>query len=205
MIDFLIAGIILGLSAGITPGPLLALIISETIQYDIKAGIKVALSPIVTDAPIVLVTLLILSKLSAYNSILGIISILGSFLLFYMGFSNFRIKNIELDLKTTNSRSFLKGVIVNLTSPNPYMFWLTVGGRLIIKAKQISIITLISFLSGFYILLFGSKIIIAILVGRSKSFLNDKVYLYTIRFLGGVLWIFGIILFYDGLKLMGII
>ncbi len=96
MIDFLIAGILLGLSAGITPGPLLALIISETIQFDIKAGIKVALSPIVTDAPIVLVTLFILSKLSAYNSVLGIISILGSFLLFYMGFSNFRIKEFVI-------------------------------------------------------------------------------------------------------------
>ncbi|MFK5883000.1 MAG: LysE family translocator [Candidatus Izemoplasma sp.] len=202
MIDFLIAGIILGFSAGITPGPLLALIISETIQYDIKAGIRVALSPIVTDLPIVLVTLFILSKLSAYNSVLGIISILGSFLLFYMGFDNFRIKNVKLDLKTTNSRSFLKGVIVNLTSPNPYMFWLTVGGPLIIKAKQNNITSLILFMSGFYALLFGSKILIAILVGRSKSFLNDKVYIYTIRILGGILWIFAIVLFYDGLKLL---
>ena len=39
----------------------------------------------------------------------------------------------------------------------------------------------------------------------SRSFLNDKVYLYTIRFLGGVLWVFAIVLFYDGLKLLGII
>lgn len=205
MIDFLFAGIILGLSAGITPGPLLTLIISETIQYNIKAGIKVALSPIITDAPIVLVTLLILSKLSAYNSVLGIISILGSFLLFYMGFSNFKIKNVELELESVKSKSFLKGIVVNLTSPNPYMFWLTVGGPLIFKAKQINIITLVSFLGGFYSLLFGSKIVIAILVGRSKSFLNDKIYLYTIKFLGGILWVFAMILFYDGIKLLGII
>jgi threonine/homoserine/homoserine lactone efflux protein len=85
------------------------------------------------------------------------------------------------------------------------MFWLTVGGPIIIRAKQINIITLISFLCGFYGLLFGSKILIAILVGRSKSFLNDKIYLYTIKFLGGILWIFAIILFYDGIKLIGVI
>jgi threonine/homoserine/homoserine lactone efflux protein len=78
MIDFLIAGIILGLSAGVAPGPLLTLVISETIQHNIKAGVKVALAPLVTDLPIVLLTFFIISKLSSFNLILGIISLCGA-------------------------------------------------------------------------------------------------------------------------------
>jgi threonine/homoserine/homoserine lactone efflux protein len=46
MLSFLTTGTILGLSAGFAPGPLLALVVSETLQHDMKAGVKVALAPI---------------------------------------------------------------------------------------------------------------------------------------------------------------
>ncbi|NOR45177.1 MAG: LysE family transporter [Candidatus Delongbacteria bacterium] len=202
MIEFFITGIILGLSAGIAPGALLALVISETIQHNIKSGIKVALSPLASDLPIILSALFVISKLSTYKPILGIISILGSFLLLYLGIVNIRMKNIQMELKDTKPKSFLKGMIVNLTNPNPYLFWLVIGGPIIIKAYSVNALSLLSFMLPFYILLFGSQILIAILVGRSKSFLNDKIYLYSIRALGLVLVIFAGILFYDGVELL---
>ncbi|MDA3885672.1 MAG: LysE family transporter [Candidatus Delongbacteria bacterium] len=205
MIDFLIAGIILGLSAGVAPGPLLTLVISETIQHNIKAGVKVALAPLVTDLPIVLLTFFIISKLSSFNLILGIISLCGALFLLYMGYENIRTKNINTDFENVTSRSLTKGIIANTLSPHPYLFWLSVGSPMIIRAMKINTYSVISFISGFYIFLLGSKIVIAILVGRSKTFLNDKIYLYTIRFLGSILWIFAIVLFYDGIKLFGII
>ena len=63
MIHYLTIGTVLGLSAGFAPGPLLTLVISETLQHDIKSGIKIALAPIITDLPIIILTLFILSKL----------------------------------------------------------------------------------------------------------------------------------------------
>jgi threonine/homoserine/homoserine lactone efflux protein len=60
--DFLIIGIILGLSAGFAPGPLLTLVISESLQHGVRSGIKVALAPIISDLPIILLTLFIASK-----------------------------------------------------------------------------------------------------------------------------------------------
>jgi len=60
MLNFLGIGLILGLSAGFAPGPLLTLVISETLQHDLKAGVKVALAPIITDLPIIIFTLFIL-------------------------------------------------------------------------------------------------------------------------------------------------
>jgi len=59
---------VLSVSAGFAPGPLLTLVISETLQHDIKSGVKVALAPIITDLPII-----ILSKLTNFHDILGII------------------------------------------------------------------------------------------------------------------------------------
>ena len=81
----LIAGLTLGFSAGISPGPMLALTISETLKYGVNTGIKVALAPLVTDTPIVAGSVFLLSELSNLESIFGIISIIGALVLFYLG------------------------------------------------------------------------------------------------------------------------
>ena len=71
MIHYLTIGAILGLSAGFAPGPLLALVLSETLRRNTRAGIMVALAPICTDLPIIALSVLVLSRLSEYNHILG--------------------------------------------------------------------------------------------------------------------------------------
>ena len=85
MLSFLIIGTILRLSAGFAPGPLLALVISETLQHGKKAGVKVALAPVLTDLPIIAITLLILAKLSEFSLILGLISLTGACFILYLG------------------------------------------------------------------------------------------------------------------------
>lgn len=50
MLYFLTVGTVLGLSAGFAPGPLLALVISETLRHGIPAGVRVALAPIIVSA-----------------------------------------------------------------------------------------------------------------------------------------------------------
>jgi threonine/homoserine/homoserine lactone efflux protein len=45
MFEFLGTGTLLGLAAGFAPGPLLVLVISETLKHNIKEGIKVSLAP----------------------------------------------------------------------------------------------------------------------------------------------------------------
>jgi threonine/homoserine/homoserine lactone efflux protein len=205
MINFLTIGTILGLSAGFAPGPLLTLVISETLKHDIKAGIKVAIAPFITDLPIILLTLFILSKLSNFHNILGIISLAGGFLIVFMGFQSLCTKGIEINLKEANPKSLVKGALVNILSPHPYLFWLSVGAPTMTKAMSQNIIAPIAFLSGFYICLVGSKIFLAILVGNSKTFLQGKVYIYIMRFLGLVLFILAFILFRDGFKLLGIL
>jgi threonine/homoserine/homoserine lactone efflux protein len=205
MITFLTTGIILGLSAGFAPGPILALVISETLNHDKKAGIKVALAPIITDLPIITLTLFILSKLSGFHTVLGIISLLGGCFILYLGFENIRTKGMSVRLDEDKPRSLQKGIIVNLLSPYPYLFWLSVGGPLTMKAMQHSVIAAAAFISSFYVLLIGSKILIAIAVGKSKSFLTDKTYIYTMRLLGTLLVLLALFLFKDGLYLLGIV
>jgi threonine/homoserine/homoserine lactone efflux protein len=204
MINYLIIGTILGLSAGFTPGPLLTLVISETLQNDIKSGVKVALAPIITDSPIIILTLLILSELSNFHGILGIISLTGGLFILFLGYKSIRTKGVELNLQGAKPKSLLKGILANALSPHPYLFWFSVGAPTMSKAMSQSIFKPLAFIGSFYIILVGSKILLAILVGKSKSFLNGNVYINTMRFLGLILCVFAFVLFRDGLKLLEI-
>ena len=205
MINFLAIGTILGLSAGFAPGPLLALVISETLQHNIKSGVKVALAPIITDLPIIILTLFILAELSNFHKILGIISLTGGFFILFMGYKSIRTKGVELNLQETKPKSLTKGILANALNPHPYLFWFSVGAPTMTKAMSQNIIAPLAFISSFYVLLVGSKILLAILVGKSKSFLGGNVYIYTMRFLGVLLCVLAFALFRDGLRLFGII
>lgn len=203
MITFLTTGTILGLSAGFAPGPLLALVISETLQHDIRAGIKVAFAPILTDLPIIGLSLLVLTRLSRFQNILGIISIIGAFFIIYLGIKNITIKEIQLNSATVPGRSLLKGILVNCLSPHPYLFWLTVGGPTTIRGMDLGLPSAGIFILSFYLLLVGSKILLAILVGRSRKFLQGKTYIVIMRLLGVVLILLAGSLFREGLHLLG--
>ncbi len=204
MVNFMAVGIILGLSAGFAPGPLLTLVISETLQHNIKSGVKVAMAPLITDLPIIILTLFILSKLSNFHNILGLISLAGGAFILFMGYETIRSKGCEFDFQKTKSNSLLKGILVNALSPHPYLFWFSVGAPTMTKAMSVSIFVLLAFIGCFYISLVGSKILLAILVGKSRAFLRGNIYIYIMRCLGLALGVLAFILFYDGLELLGV-
>jgi len=58
-------------------------------------------------------------------------------------------------------------------------------------------------IASFYLSLVGAKIVLAIAVGRSKLFLSSRLYLDIMRFLGFLLTLLAVMLFREGLKLLG--
>ncbi len=207
MIHFLIIGTILGLSAGLAPGPLLALVVSETLAHDVRSGIKVALAPVITDLPIILLTLFILAKLADFHNLLGIISLAGGCFILSMGYGSIRTRGAGLDLGEVQPKSLTRGIVANALSPHPYLFWFSVGGPTMTRAMDMDqgIFAAAAFAGSFYVLLVGTKIMLAMVVGRSKSFLRGRLYLYTMRALGLLLCGLALIMFSEGLQLLGIV
>jgi len=205
MIYFLTVGTVLGLAAGFSPGPVLTLLISETLQHGTKSGVKVALAPVITDLPIIILTVFILSRLSSFHNILGVISLAGGFFILTMGYKSIRTKGLELSIQEAEPKSLTKGVVANALNPHPYLFWFGVGAPTMTKAMSLSMSALLAFIIGFYTCLVGSKILLAIFTGKLKSFLSGKGYLYTTRLLGLALFVLAFSLFHDGLRLLGVI
>jgi threonine/homoserine/homoserine lactone efflux protein len=203
VISYLTIGAALGLSAGLSPGPLLTLVISETLQHGVKSGVKVALAPVVTDLPIILLTFFTLAKLSNFHDVLGAFSLAGGSFLLVMGYDTMRPKRVQWNSHVRKPRSLAKGILANALNPHPYLFWFSVGAPTMVKAMKVSSVAPLAFICGFYTLLLGSKVLLAIVVGKSGSFLEGNAYLYTMRLLGLILCVLALVLFRDGLKLLG--
>ncbi len=193
-------GAFFGLTAGISPGPLLALVITETLKHSRKEGIRIAMAPLITDLPIILITYFIFSKLSNSDIILSIISLSGGIFIAYLGYETIRTRGPELTETGKDPESLKRGITANLLNPHPYLFWLTIGIPTAFKAYEINLLTVILYFLLFYTMLIGSKIGIAFLAERSKSFLSNKSYKITMQILAAALFIFAAIFLYDGIK-----
>lgn len=79
------AGTVFGLSGGFSPGPLLVLVISETMRHGVRAGIMVAITPLLTDLPVMVVAVVLLNQLSHFEMLLGGISLAGAIFLMRIG------------------------------------------------------------------------------------------------------------------------
>lgn len=198
-------GIVLGLYAGCSPGPLLALVISETLRRDMASGMKVALAPMVTDLPIILFTVFVLSRFSGFHGVLGGISLLGAGFLLYLAYGCLRTQGMELEIPEDGIGSLARGILVNALSPHPYLFWFSVGAPIIVRAMKQGYGSPLAFVGGFYVLLVGSKIALVFLVGRFKSFLSGRVYRIIMWILGGMLIVLAVALFRKGLRLLGMV
>jgi threonine/homoserine/homoserine lactone efflux protein len=192
LIEYLAMGAFLGLAAGTSPGPLLAVTISETLQHGKWEGIKVAISPLITDLPIILAVLFVLSHLTSSDFFIGIIAFFGASYLIYSGIESLKIKKDSVELNVEKKDALKKGVIVNFGNPHPYIFWLSIGGPIIFKSLSIHIWATILFIAGFYIFLVGSKVIVALIVEKSKYFINRGYYFSIVRALGIAQIIFGL-------------
>jgi threonine/homoserine/homoserine lactone efflux protein len=200
--EFLISGVILGLAQGTSPGPLITLVVSETLKFGKEEGIKVAISPLITDSTIVVLVLLTLSSLAKYTLIIGGVSLFGACYLIFLGLENLRAKVGGFETAVLKKDALKRGIVANFLSPHPYLFWFSIGGPMILESLDVHFLATVLFLLGFYSFLIGSKISVALIVDRSRSFIRSKHYSYVIRVLGVALIFFAAILVIDGVRLI---
>jgi threonine/homoserine/homoserine lactone efflux protein len=202
MMASLSAGLVYGLSAGFSPGPLLTLVISQTLQHGFKEGAKVAAAPLVTDLPIIFASLLVLSRLTDFKPVLGVISIIGGIFVGYLAYGNFRAPRLNEKSDLTAPQSLAKGVAANALNPHPYLFWLTVGGPAVVRGWSESPAAALAFLVVFFACLVGAKVLIAWGTGKSGQWLSGPVYRGILFVLGGLLAVFAFFLIKEGWGLL---
>lgn len=196
---FAVSGALFGLAAGLSPGPMLALVISETLRHGRGEGVKVAAAPLITDVPIVALSVLLLARLSDSDTILGVISIVGGLFVGYLSYGSLTTKGLDVQASEGPSHSLLKGVILNFVNPHPYLFWIAVGAPMVLKAYERGASSAVAYVVSFYALLVGSKVGVALLADRSRELLAGRYYLWVMRALGLCLLVFAVLFLREGL------
>jgi threonine/homoserine/homoserine lactone efflux protein len=201
MTAFLFSGILLGLSGGLAPGPLLTLVASETLRHGARAGVWVALAPLLTDLPIILATVLLLRPLTDQALPLALIHLGGGLYLAWLGFQSLRFRGAELE-PTDPAGSLRRGVIANFLNPSPYLFWLAVGAPTVLAAWREGWSVAAGFVVAFYALLVGSKVLLAMALGRARHLLRSGGYIVLMRGLGLLLLAYALLFLRESGRLL---
>jgi threonine/homoserine/homoserine lactone efflux protein len=204
-VELLAAGAAFGLASGLSPGPLLALVVTQTVRHGTREGLKVAAAPLITDAPIVAGSVLLLSRLAASDSLLGLVALVGGLFVGYIAVESIRTTGLDTGDGAREPRSWRQGALVNALSPHPYLFWITVGAPIVVTAAAVGPAGPAAFLVGFYACLVGSKVTVAAAVGASRGALTGRAYPWIMRALGAVLLVFAVVLLREGAVLLGLI
>lgn len=205
MLEYLATGALLGLAAGFSPGPLMALVLAQGVRFGTREGLKVAAAPLITDVPIVvLATVLVGAAAGVAEGLLGAISLAGAVFVAWLGVGSIRTTGIQAGRPDEAPRSWTRGAVVNALSPHPYLFWIAVGAPVLVRASGESALAAAAFLAGFYGCLVGAKMTLAVVAGRSGGRLRGGAYRAVMVVLGALLLLFALRLGLEGLRLLGI-
>lgn len=200
VIPLISAAFVLGATSGLSPGPLLTLVVAESFRKGFRSGAALAVAPLITDAPVILLMLWLARMLSSVESVIGALYMLGACYISYLSVEMFRFKGVEIDTSSGVRASFKKGAVVNLLNPAPYVFWLTIGAPLLSRAGKISWMVVVAFLGVFYGLLVGIKLLLAVLIGKNRHLLKGVYYRAVMRAMGVVLLLFAAIFLKNGVE-----
>ena len=202
MLTVLSAALVYGLTGGLAPGPLMTLVLTQTLRHGAREGIKTALAPLITDGPIIAVLLVFLDEVAAIKPLIGAIGIAGTLYLLWLAWESWTSPPPSAaDVSTAAPRSIVRGALVNLLNPNPYLFWLTAGTPMLVKAWRQGWIVAAAFIAIFFLCLVGSKIALALAVARSRERIAGRWYRPAMRVLATLLVVFAVIVARDAIAL----
>lgn len=197
--EYAIPAFIFGLTGGLKPGPLSVYVIHITLTKGEKAGLLASFAPFVSDGPIILLSLLILSQGKQFDLFIAGLSLAGAA---YLSFIALRIFS-ENTKPTKNDNavppSFITAVKLNLINPAPYLFWGTAGGAYLARANMRDAGT-------FIVVMLTTLAITKFGVAKSIKVMGEKFntgfYTYLLRALALLLIVFAIKLGIDGYQIL---
>lgn len=206
MLLYLTQGLILGATAAVQPGPYQAYLLSQTLRTGWRKTLPAAFAPLLSDGPIVLLVLLVLT--TAPRWLLSGLQIAGGLFLLYLAYNAFRSYRAAetaapADVAELPQRSLLKGALLNALSPNPYIFWATIAGPIFISGWREAPALGLSFVLGFYTALIGGFMAFIALFSLTNR-LDARVTRVLSAFSAVALLLFGLYQLWQGLLGIGI-
>lgn len=169
---YIIQGIGYGFAAAVQPGPFQTYLISQTLSKGWKRTFPAVLAPLISDGPIIVLCLLVLSQVPAWLQ--RFLYIAGGSFILYLAYGAYRAwKNFDLNISSTElatHQGVLKAALVNLLNPNPYLYWTLVTGPILLTGWRETPANGLGFIVGFFVSLIFSLSAIVVVFGTARRF-----------------------------------
>lgn len=200
MLVYLIFGITYAFAAAVQPGPFQTFIISKTLENGWKKTLPAAFAPILSDGPIIVLVLFVLSKIP--QELIRFLQIGGGLLLLYLAYNSFKsflnFEKLKKPEENKTDNTLIKAVLVNLLNPAPYIGWSLILGPMFIEGYQEAAVNGIVLIASFYITIVISQMGIILLFGLARN-LGPKVTRITLGIASVGLAGFGVYMLWMGI------
>lgn len=201
MLNDILNALTLGIALGLTPGPIIVLLISETLIKGSRGGFSVLIGTLLVDASLIIPLSLIASLI--FQDIKPILRILGGAFLILIGiltirnallganhvikaeFPSYKSNDKKNDRIPQNLRnsfsevkvSFLKGLMFQILNPMAYIFWITVGiGHTLFIMDEYGSLFFFLFPLTFWIAIISVELFWVLLAAKAQSVLSSRWY-----------------------------
>lgn|GEM_PF-135120 len=170
MLTYLLFGATYGFACAVQPGPFQTFLISRTMSKGWKSTLPAALAPLISDGPIIALTLVVLSRLPTAG--LTGLRLAGGVFLLYLALGAYktwrRYEEKEIAVGGSTRQSLLSAALVNLLNPNPYLGWSLVMGPMLRQGWHEAPVNGIVMINSFYLIMIASLAGIILLFGAAR-------------------------------------
>jgi threonine/homoserine/homoserine lactone efflux protein len=171
MLAYLISGVTYGFAAAVSPGPLSMYLMSQAVSKGWRKALPVAFSPLITDGPVAILVLTILSRIPP--AFVFYLRILGGVLILYLAFEAWRSYSCFSVQDSAATRaapnSLFKAVLINWLNPNLYIGWSVILGPIVLTGWHKAPANGVAMVAGFYTTIVVAMMGMALLFAATKS------------------------------------
>lgn len=150
---YIIQGIGYGFAAATQPGPFQTYIISQSLAKGWRKTLPAALAPLVSDPPIIIICLFLLSQVPVWFQ--RFLYIAGGLFILYLAHGAYKawkgFDSTAAIRESETGQSIWQAALMNAFSPGPYIFWSLVTGPILMRGWREAPIYGLGFLAGFYV------------------------------------------------------
>ncbi len=170
MTKFVLFGITFAFAAAAQPGPFQAYLVAQALSIGWKRTVPAVLAPVVSDAPIAVIVLLVLTRLPL--SLQHGLRVAGGAFLLYLAVRAIRTWKHYAEPKEAPTqsarRTLLDAAVVNFLNPNAWIGWSLILGPMFLQGWREAPARGLAVLVSFYLTLVVGTAAIVLLVAGAK-------------------------------------
>jgi threonine/homoserine/homoserine lactone efflux protein len=173
MFIYVLQGVGYGFSGAVQPGPFQTYLISRALRQGWRRALPAALSPLISDGPIIALALWLLSYLpQGWERVLYIVGGLFVLALAWGAYRSWRDYGPAAPISDGSAPrvGLLQAALMNALSPGPYLYWGLVTGPILLSAWRAAPGHAIGFLVGFYGAMVGGLVGVIVLFSTARRF-----------------------------------